>query len=324
MPKTPNAYTYRLKNLGLPPLAKLEDLADATRLSPEFVRYLAFRTDRLYKVFQVPKRSGGERTIAQPSRALKGIQGWILRNILDRLSSSVHCKGFERRTSILDNALPHVGSAVVLTIDLEDFFPSITGDKVFGIFYSIGYSRAVSHILSNLCLFDNRLPQGAPTSPKLANLICSRLDARISGYAGPKGIVYTRYADDVTLSGQSFDGLSKAIHFIPFILRDEGFCINKKKTVFSGTRHRKKVTGLVLSSNSVGIGREKYRELRASFHAVFVGQTSIDRLSHLKGWLSFVKSVDGKSSKRLEAYLSGLIAKYPNSLAANEFSVLFK
>ncbi|MBK1781591.1 retron St85 family RNA-directed DNA polymerase [Advenella sp. WQ 585] len=311
------ANIYRLKNLGLPPLATIEDIANATRLSPEYIKYLAFRTNFLYKTFTIPKRSGGNRKIANPSRALKGIQGWILRNILDKLSSSEFSMGFEKGTSILDNALPHTGSTFILTIDLEDFFPSITGEKIFGVFNSIGYSRSISHILANLCLFEGRLPQGAPTSPKLANLVCSRLDSRINGYTGPKGIVYTRYADDITLSSQSLNKLYKAYNFIPFILQDEGFSLNPNKTIFSGTRKKKSVTSLIISGDTVGIGREKYREIRSKFHKEFTGITT--NKEHLHGWISFINSVDRKSSIKLKNYIACLIEKYPDSEASKNF-----
>lgn len=311
---------YRLKNLGLPPLSTIEDLASATRLSPEFIKYLAFRTDFLYKTFKIAKKSGGYRVIANPSRALKGIQGWILRNILDKLASSEFSMGFESGASILDNALPHTGSTFILSIDLEEFFPSITGEKVFGVFLSIGYSRSVSHILTNLCLFEGRLPQGAPTSPKLANLVCSRLDSRINGYAGPKGIVYTRYADDITLSGQSLKKLYKAYSFIPFILKDEGFSLNTKKTVFSGTRRKKSVTGLIISDDSVGIGREKYREIRSKFYNEFIGKT--DNIHHLYGWISFIFSVDRKAYSKLKNYILGLMEKFPDSVAAHKLKYI--
>jgi len=93
-----------------------------------------------------------------------------------------------------------------------------------GIFNSIGYNREISSLLTNLCVFKGRLPQGAPTSPKLANLVSAKLDARIHGYAGPKGIVYTRYADDITLSAQSVQKLEKKV-----IKRLNHFKLFKKK-----------------------------------------------------------------------------------------------
>ena len=135
---------YRLKNLGLPALSRIEDLVTATRLSHGKVTYLAYRAEFLYKTYEIPKTSGKSRVISQPSRDLKAIQSWILRNILDKLSTSPHSKGFDIGTSILENAVPHQGANYILTLDLEEFFPSITANKVFGIFYSVGYSKKIS------------------------------------------------------------------------------------------------------------------------------------------------------------------------------------
>lgn len=236
---------YRLRNLGLPALKSIENLATSTRLSQGQLTYLAYRTEHLYKTYELLKKNGKKREIAQPNRELKAVQAWVLRNILDKLSTSPHSKGFDLGTSILGNASPHQGANYVLTLDLEDFFPSITANKVYGVFSSIGYNKEVSSLLTNICVFKGRLPQGAPTSPKLANLVCAKLDARIHGYAGPKGIVYTRYADDMTLSAQSIQKLERARHFIGTIIADEDLVLNNSKTKLCGTKRQKKLQGLL-------------------------------------------------------------------------------
>tara|TARA_R110002049_G_scaffold309186_1_gene518208 strand:- start:22217 stop:23179 length:963 start_codon:yes stop_codon:yes gene_type:complete len=306
---------YRLKNLGLPPLKELKDLSFATRLSQGKINYLVFRTDFLYKTYYVAKKSGGKREIAQPNRDLKAIQSWILRNILDKLSTSVHSKGFDIGTSILENALPHQGANYVLTLDLKDFFPSITANKVFGIFTSIGYNKKISAALTNLCTYKGRLPQGAPTSPKLANLVCSKLDSRIHGYAGPKGIVYTRYADDLTFSAQSAIKIQKTKDFIGTIISDENLKINRSKTKLCGTKRQKKITGLVVSQHNVGIGREKLREIRVKIHRLFTGKNN--EYSHVNGFLAFTYGVDKKSYTKLYRFIDSMKAKYPSSAAVD-------
>ena len=294
-------------------MLSVEDFANEARLSSGKIRYLSARAEMNYKVYSVPKVTGGERRISQPSRELKAVQAWILRNILDKLSSSQCSKGFEIGTSILDNARPHIGSNYVLTIDLEDFFTNVAASKVYGVFSSIGYNKELSILLTNLCTYKGGLPQGAPTSPKLANLVCAKLDARIQGYAGPRGIVYTRYADDITFSAQTASKIQKIKQFINTIITDEGFKINKNKTVVCGTKRQKKVTGLIISENSVGIGREKHREIRAKLHHLFSGKSS--NFDHVNGLLSYTYSVDKKSYNKLYSYISTLIKKYPASMA---------
>lgn len=307
---------YRLRNLGLPAMKSIDDFASFSRLSPSKIRYLSISSQFLYKTYQVPKTNGSYRLIAQPSRDLKAVQAWILRNILDELSCSSYSKGFESGMSILDNAKPHIGSQYVLSIDLQDFFPSVAANKVYGVFSSVGYNKEMCVLLTNLCVFKGGLPQGAPTSPKLANLVCSKLDSRIQGYAGPKGITYTRYADDITLSSHSALKIQKAKAFLGTIISSEGFRINKSKTTISGVKKQKKITGLVLSEKDVGIGSLKYREMRAEIHHLFTGKN--DNYQRINGLLSFVFSVDKKMYSRLHAYISSLAEKYPQSIPASK------
>ena len=233
-----------------------------------------------------------------------------MRNILDKLSSSDASKGFERHTSIYDNAFPHIGSNVLLSLDIDNFFPSIPASKVYGVFYSLGYSKRISSALTSLCTYKGFLPQGSPSSPKLANLVCSKLDSRIQGYAGKKGITFTRYADDITLSCQSIHKIEKTKLFIQTIVREEGFKINKKKTRLSGLRKRKSVTGLIITSNKAGIGRQKYRELRVKIHNLVTGKEC--NYSHINGWLSFIYSIDKGMYSKLKLYIKKLCEKYEN------------
>ncbi|ELY5941328.1 retron St85 family RNA-directed DNA polymerase, partial [Cronobacter malonaticus] len=295
--------TFRLRHLGLPVMNNLNDMSKATRLSSETLRLMIYRADFRYRIYSIEKKGPVKkmRTIYQPSRELKALQGWVLRNILDKLSSSPFSIGFEKNQSILNNATPHMGANFILNIDLEDFFPSLTADKVFGVFHSLGYNRLVSSCLTKICCYRNLLPQGAPSSPKLANLICSKLDYRIQGYAGSRGLIYTRYADDLTLSAQSMKKVVKAKDFLISIIPTEGLKVNALKTCISGPRSQKKVTGLVISQEKVGIGRLKYKEIRAKIHHIFTGRSM--EVEHVKGWLSFISSVDSKSHKRLTAYI---------------------
>lgn len=302
---------YHLKNLGLPALTSLDEFAHAMKLGSNTVRSLSISSNSRYKTYKEPKKSGGFREIAQPCRELKAVQSWVLRNILDKLNSSPYSKGFEKGKSILDNAQPHAGASYLLSMDLENFFPSIGAYKVYGIFRSIGYNKEMCKLLTNLCTYDGYLPQGAPSSPKLANLTCSRLDARIHGYAGPKGITYTRYADDITLSAHSAVKIEKAKAFIGTIVYEEGLKVNKSKTKICGTKRQKKVTGLVLSGNNVGIGQKKYRELRSVLHHIFVGR-SIE-YDFVNGWLAFIYSVDKKAYKQLKLVIESLSKKYPQA-----------
>ena len=307
---------FQLRNLGLPVMECLNDFANETRLSSRLIRYLSFRAEFCYKTYPIAKNNGTQRLIAQPSRELKAVQAWILRNILDKLSSSQYSKGFEKGESILDNASPHIGYNFLLNIDLENFFPSIHASKVYGVFKSVGYNKEICILLTNFCVYKSGLPQGAPTSPKLANLACWKLDNRIQGYAGPRGIVYTRYADDITLSAQTIKKLEKAKYFLQTIIPDEDLRINQDKTKLCGARRQKKVTGLIVADNHAGIGRNRYREIRSKLHHIFLGKSQ--EINHINGLLAFTYGVDKKTYRKLYNYIDKMKKKYPHSLESHQ------
>ena len=197
MSKTEN---IKLNMLGLPVITTIDDFSEITHISKYTIFQLSFHSDKYYKTYSIPKKSGELRTISQPSKKLKGLQSWILVNILNELKVSSSCKGFEKGSSTADNAKPHKGANIILTLDLKDFFPTVKRNQVYSIFKAVGYNKTISTILTNICTFEGALPQGSPCSPKLANLSAWSLDVRIQGYVGKRGISYTRYADDLSFS----------------------------------------------------------------------------------------------------------------------------
>ena len=306
----------RVRLLGLPVIDSIDDLSYHTRLSRDKINQLWRRPAFQYKVFDIPKKQGGSRTIAQPSRELKALQAWILHNILGPLRPSSASVGFERGESILRNAQPHIGARVTMSLDLEDFFPSVRANRVFVLFRWLGYSDWTSSLFTQLCTLEGGLPQGSPASPKLANLVCLRLDRRIMGYVGRRGIAYTRYADDLNFSSFSQSALVHASRFIRFIITDEGFTLNHAKTRIAGPGRCHRTTGLVITEESVGIGRRKFRMLRSRINdlrAVEAGTASADRVAHIRGWLAYVKSVDPKRHQALIQYIHKLSMREPDS-----------
>ena len=146
--------------------------------------------------------------------------------------------------------------------------------------------------------------------------MCAKLDSRIFGYAGPKGIVYTRYADDITLSAQTAQKIYKAKDFIGTIISNEGLKINKSKTKICGTTRQKKITGLILSEKNVGIGQKKFKDIRIKIHYLFIEKNS--NYSNVNGLLAFTYSVDKKAYKRLYTYINKLMAKFPHHPTISE------
>ncbi|MBU1701423.1 MAG: retron St85 family RNA-directed DNA polymerase [Candidatus Eisenbacteria bacterium] len=307
----------RLGLIGLPKLVSISDLSDAIRLSKGLLFRCAKYPNKQYYTYTIPKKTGGTRVISQPSAELKAVQGWILRTILDRLSVSPACKGFVPGASTRDNATPHIGAKAIMCLDIQDFFPNVKASHVYSLYRTIGYSTQVASILTSLCTFHGGLPQGAPTSPALANLTCVRFDARILGYVGKRGIVYTRYADDLTFSAYSYSSLPRALPMITKIIESEGFLVNRQKTRIRGPARRHTVTGLVVTQNNVGVGRKTYRELRAKLHRLAtmpIKAVKRKEIAKVKGSMAYLNSVDKVRRDRLDDYLIHLKMNYPKSI----------
>jgi RNA-directed DNA polymerase len=250
----------------------------------------------------VPKKSGGERTLSAPHKSLAAAQQWIFDNIVTKLPTEPAAHGFISGRSILTNATPHVGQAVVINADLENFFPTITFCRVRSVFHRLGYSGAVATILALLCTecprrtarFDNKnyhvatgprgLPQGACTSPGLSNQVARRLDRRLTGLAKRLGLTYTRYADDLTFSGplplpvaskpteasaepaaKKRQGIGYLMARLRHIAEDEGFRIKETKSRVLPRSAAQMVTGVVVNVKP-SIRRAEIRRLRAMLH----------------------------------------------------------
>lgn len=178
------------------------------------------------------------------------------------MHASAH--GFVRGRSILTNAQPHAGAAAVLKLDIEDFFPTIGLRRVLATFLRMGYPPNVAYYLSVICCFEGRLPQGSAASPMLSNVICKRLDARIEGFCQSKNLKYTRYADDITVSGDCIN--PDVIGYFRSTLKSEGFSLNDKKTQLLGPRRKKIVTGVSISSGIPKIPKSYRRKIQQDSH----------------------------------------------------------
>ncbi len=276
----------KLAELGLPFLSTPADVAAALGLTVPRLRWLAFHTEVATRVhyisFTVPKKSGGTRTLHAPHRTLAAAQRWILDHILRRLPVESPAHGFHPGRGILSNAQAHVRRAVVVNLDLQDFFPSITFPRVRSVFQRLGYSPAAATILALLCTECPRrvveyagqayhvaigprgLPQGACTSPALSNQVARRLDRRLRGLADKLGLTYTRYADDLTFSGD--DRLKGRIGYlmarVRHIAEEEGYVVNEKKSRVLRRNTAQLVTGLVVNEKPT-VRRRELRRLRA-------------------------------------------------------------
>jgi retron-type reverse transcriptase len=286
---------------GLPEIGTIDDLAFLLRIPSSAIQGYSARSWTVgYKCFTIPKKPTGHRKLHAPVRELKYIQAWILRNVLSHLQSSRWSTAFEPGNKISENASRHVGQTYVVNVDIKDFFPSITANKVFQIFSSVGYSTEISWVLTNLVTFQGKLPQGSPASPKIANLVCHRLDARIAGYCQLKNLAYTRYADDITISTSNRAHIKGTIRFLGYVTGAEGFELRTEKTAVFGRTSAKKITGLVVS-DEVRVGRQRYREMRSLIHTALLANDA-EKLGYANGYLNFLRDVDVKTYKMLYTY----------------------
>ncbi|HTU21872.1 MAG TPA: reverse transcriptase family protein [Gemmataceae bacterium] len=331
--------TVRLADLGLPLLSTPADVAAALGVTIPRLRWLAFHTEVATRVhyisFTVPKKSGGSRTLHAPHRTLGAAQRWIHDNILRRLPVESPVHGFQPGRGILSNAQLHTRRAVLVNLDLQDFFPSITFPRVRAVFHRLGYSPAVATVLALLCTECPRrvveyagqtyhvavgprgLPQGACTSPSLSNQVARRLDRRLRGLADKLDLTYTRYADDLTFSGD--DGLNGRVGYlmarVRHIAEDEGYVLNEKKSRVLRRNTAQLVTGLVVNERP-SVCRRELRRLRAILHrARTEGLERQDRegrpnfLAWLQGKIAYVRMSRPELGAKLHAELQQILAE---------------
>ena len=335
----------------LPVIETAGDLADWLSLYPDELEWFADLRDlgsksrnpklRHYHYRFLPRRSGGIRVIESPKANLKELQRRILVGILDRVPVHAAVHGFVKGRSIRTFAAPHVGRDVVLRLDLRDFFPTFPGARVQALFRTLGYPEEVADRLGGLCtntvprdvwacrpeeigvpawsearaLYARpHLPQGAPTSPALANLMAYRLDCRLSGLARSAGAVYTRYADDLAFSGgEEFSrGVERFSAYAAAIALEEGFGVNhhKKRIMRQGVRQR--LAGVVVNRKLSVSRRERERLEAILTNCVRLGPDSQNReghpnfRAHLEGRVSFVEMIDRAQGQRLRSILSAI------------------
>ncbi|MFN3856594.1 MAG: trypsin-like peptidase domain-containing protein [Caulobacter sp.] len=281
MPSARRAFGKRVLIPIPPEFADEAALLAHLKISPAELKKIWWFRHRMYSQFDVAKRSGKVRTITAPDRRLKIIQRKLARllNQLYRPRQPVH--GFVPERSVKTNAEAHGRRRFVVNLDVRDFFPMITEKRVAGLLRAIGIDRRVSEIIARLCCLMGQLPQGAPTSPVLSNMICYRLDTDLLLFAKSIRAIYTRYADDITFSSYQpptplFESaLPRAGRFSPDSLApalraaftSNGFVINPDKAHYAERNSRRMVTGVKINAG-LNVDRRYIRRIRAMLHSI--------------------------------------------------------
>jgi RNA-directed DNA polymerase len=336
--------TAKAQHWGLPVIESVGDLAGWLALSTAELEWFAelkglgnkLRRPKLqhYHYRILIKRSGGVRLIESPKSRLKELQRRVLSGILDRIPAHAAGHGFVKPRSIVTFAAPHVGKHVLLRLDLQDFFPAFPGARVQALFRTLGYPEQVADLLGGICtnsiprdVWSARpaemdtmqwqearilyarphLPQGAPTSPSIANLTAYRLDCRLLGLAKSAGADYTRYADDLAFSGgEDFNrAIERFSAHAAAIALEEGFRVNHRKTRIMRQGVRQHLAGIVVNRRE-SLPRRELKLLEAILtNCVRVGPESQNRAAHadfrahLEGRVGFVEMVNGVKGRRL-------------------------
>lgn len=315
----------QLERLNLPRWLTEADLAAALGVSVPMLRHFSVHRERErvphYVAFARPKKGGGERIIRAPKRRLKALQRALHAQLTARLPVHDAAHAFRPGRSIKTNAAVHAGARTVVKLDLAEFFPSITFARVRGYLIGVGYGFEVATTLAVLMTEPERqpvevdgalfhvpvgprtTPQGAPTSPGLANALVARMDRRLAGLARARGLRYSRYADDLTFSSTDAElSPSRLIGAVRAIVEAEGFTLNRAKTRVLRRRGRQAVAGVTLRPDgSIGLSKRERREVRALAHRVALGQAP-ERTAELHGKLAYLAMLDPERAARLRAW----------------------
>ncbi len=317
-----------------------KDLSSKMGINLKELRFLTYTqklsTRRDYVHFQMAKKTGGFREISAPKPKLKRLQYWILENILNKVAVSEKAHGFVAKRSIVSNAKPHIAKAVVINCDLENFFPTLTYARVKGFFSSLGYSSELATIFAmltteaeqkevnldgeQLFLYTGKryLPQGSPASPMISNLICRKLDKRMSGIAKTLDFTYTRYADDMTFSSDSYEKINNILYWVKGIVKEEGFILHPKKTKIMKKGACREVTGVVVNEK-LSINRKELKKFRALLYQIeqsgLEGKSwhgkSENLMASVWGYANFIKMIDPQKGDAYLKQVKALLEKYP-------------
>ena len=280
-------------------IATKEQLAKQLAVAPREIVQIAAERGRHYRCRMTPKTNGEFRLLRVPEGPLKLAQQKIKRHILDLVPPLDCVHGGVKGRSIVTNAHAHVGQDIIFSLDIKDFFPSVNPDTIRAVFGALGFASEAADLLVQLTTWDSQLPQGAPTSTGLANLAMTRIDVRLETLASRHNFTYTRYVDDLYISGARW--LLKFRNLVQKIVQEEGFQIKPEKTRTMHAGMRQVVTTIVVN-NKLNLPREARRKIReAVLDFAIHGDSRLISTEQIRGQLSWLGSVNPEMGARLRA-----------------------
>lgn len=302
-------------------------LQESLGLTEAQLNRLIVRSPHTYKIYTIPKRTGGNRTIAQPAKETKFIQHWLIKHVFCHLPVHTCASAYQLGSSIVKNADAHRSQRYLLKFDFKNFFTSIKSDDLVAHMNrhlsSVLEVDAINDVARISCIQMKTgdklcLSIGAPSSPLLSNSIMFEFDSLVSDWCAQEEVVYTRYADDLTFSTNKRNKSVEIEKFIREIAKDINYPalrFNTKKTISLSTKNSRRVTGIIINNEgNLSLGRDRKREISALVHKFSHSELSKEQIFRLQGLLGFANDVE-------PSFLSRLNVKYSNELISKIFAI---
>lgn len=299
-------YAEPLLSKNLPVIYNISHLSGLVGYNVSYLKRAVKFSKYFYRDFEVKKRNNKKRTLHEPLPSLKEIQEWILEEILYKHKVSRYAKAYVPKRSIKEHAIYHTDEPYVLTLDIKNFFGQIRFDLVEGLFEDMGYSNRMANLLAKLCFREMELPQGAPTSPYLSNLIMKEFDEVVSSYCIANKVKYTRYADDLAFSGDI--KVDEIENLVKKELSKIGLELNEDKKKLMKPNQPQIISGIVVNKKAQ-VPKKVRNILRNEMHFIVTygledhmertNQTKSNYLKHLIGRVNYVLQINPRDKEFL-------------------------
>ncbi len=300
-------YAKPLIEKGLPVIYNTTHLSLLVGYKVNYLKRAVFFTKYFYRSFGIKKANGSIRTLSEPLPSLKEIQLWILTEVLYKNKVSKYAKGYVPKRGIKDHLKYHTKEPKVLTLDIKKFFDSVKMEHIENLFLEMGYSQNISNLLTKLCYLNNSLPQGAPTSPYLTNILLYNFDETISKYCRENNLKYTRYADDLAFSGDI-----KKIALIKLVkseLRKLDLKLNNDKIKLMLPYQKQVISGVTVN-DKIQVSKKKRNSIRNEMfyikkfdlenHMEKTGQNKSNYFLHLMGRINYILLINPKDKEFID------------------------
>ena len=269
-----------------------KDIEDNKKINTLYA--ISNRIERNYKVYKIKKRNGNYRTIYSPNPLLKSIQKNILKNILNDMNIYKYAKAYHKNICLKDNAYPHLNKKTVLKLDIIDFFENIEFPLIYQTCFNNNYfPKSIGHLLTYLCTYESRLPQGAPTSSYISNLVMKDFDEELGTWCKSNNIDYTRYSDDMTFSGDF--NPTEVIQKVRKMLYKLNLKINNKKIHIINNSQQQNITGIIVNTK-LQVSSKYRNQIRQSIYYLkkYGIKEHLNKINYQESPSKYINSLYGK------------------------------